>query len=53
MATQEKAKLRRVLREFKAGTLHHGSKRGPKVTDRKVALAIALNSGRKAARGRR
>jgi len=35
-----------TLREFKAGTLHSGSKRGPLVTDRKQALAIGLNSGK-------
>lgn len=33
--------------EFKRGTLHSGSKRGPKVTDRKQAIAVALNQARK------
>jgi len=37
------AKVHTVLSEFKHGTLHSGSKRGPKVTSRKQAIAIALN----------
>jgi hypothetical protein len=36
-----------TMHEFKHGTLHSGSKRGPKVTSRKQALAIALNEERK------
>jgi hypothetical protein len=35
-------KVHRVLREFKEGKLHSGSKEGPVVTDRKQAVAIAL-----------
>jgi hypothetical protein len=42
-----KGKVRTVLHEFKEGTLHSGSKRGPKVTDRKQAIAIALNQARR------
>ncbi len=36
-----------TMNEFKAGTLHSGSKTGPKVTSKKQALAIGLNSERK------
>jgi hypothetical protein len=42
-----RAKVAKVLHEFKAGTLRSGSKQGPKVRDRKQAVAIALNSARK------
>lgn len=42
------AKVSKVMREFKAGDLHSGSKTGPMVKDRKQAVAIALSeSGRK------
>ena len=42
----KKAKQKRVkdeLHKFKGGTLHSGTKKGPKVTDRKQAIAIALS----------
>jgi hypothetical protein len=42
----KKAKQKRVkdeLHKFKEGTLHSGSKKGPKVTDPKQAIAIALS----------
>lgn len=32
-----------TMREFKKGQLHSGSKKGPTVTKRAQALAIALN----------
>lgn len=32
-----------VLPKFKAGALHSGSKSGPKVTNRKQAIAIMLS----------
>jgi hypothetical protein len=32
------------MHEYKTGTLHSGSKKGPEVTSRKQALAIALSS---------
>lgn len=35
--------VRQELRKFKAGELHSGSKRGPIVTNRKQAIAIALS----------
>lgn len=39
----KKGKVGKVLHEFKAGTLHSGSKKGPKVTNRKQAIAIAMS----------
>jgi Family of unknown function (DUF6496) len=36
-------KVGKVMHEFKHGTLHSGSKHGPKVEDRKQAVAIALS----------
>jgi Family of unknown function (DUF6496) len=45
-------KIHKVLREFKAGKLHSGSKTGPRVTNRKQAIAIAMSESRKAS-GRR
>lgn len=38
------AKVAQVMGEYKRGTLHSGSKTGPKVNSRKQAIAIALNS---------
>jgi Family of unknown function (DUF6496) len=46
-------KVAKVMREYSSGKLHSGSKKGPEVTNRKQAEAIALSEGRKAARGKR
>lgn len=35
------------MSKFKQGTLHSGSKSGPKVTNRKQAIAIGLNEARR------
>lgn len=35
-----------VMHKFKAGELHSGSKRGPKVTNRKQAIAIKMSEER-------
>lgn len=43
-----KNKVEKVMKEFKAGTLHSGSKKGPVVKGRKQAIAIALSEARKA-----
>jgi len=42
----KKSKTEKTMHEFKKGTLHSGSKSGPKVTSRKQAVAIALNQAR-------
>jgi hypothetical protein len=41
-------KVAKVMREYKAGELHSGSKKGPVVKNRKQAVAIALSEARKA-----
>lgn len=43
-----KAKIEKVLHEYKADELHSGSKKGPLVKNRKQAIAIALSESRKA-----
>ena len=48
MDKKPKAKIKKVLKEFKAGDLHSGSKKGPVVTKKKQALAIGLSEARKA-----
>lgn len=45
---KSKDKVSKVMHEFKVGTLHAGSKKGPKVVDRKQAIAIALSEAKKA-----
>ena len=42
-----KKKIKKVMREFKAGALHSGSKKGPVVTSPKQGIAIALSEARK------
>ena len=37
------AKVGKVMKEFKTGTLHTGSKKGPVVKSQKQAVAIALS----------
>jgi hypothetical protein len=44
--TAKKKKVAKVMKEFKAGTLNSGSSRGPVVTNRKQAVAIALSSAK-------
>ena len=44
--TAQKAKVAKVMREFKAGTLNSGSSRGPVVTGRKQAVAIAMSQAK-------
>lgn len=41
-------KVKKVMHEFKEDELHSGSKEGPKVTNPKQAIAIALSEARKA-----
>lgn len=42
-----KAKVHKVMSEWKRGSLHSGSKHGPKVKSQKQAVAIALSEARK------
>lgn len=40
-------KMEKVMHEFKEKKLRSGSKKGPKVTSRKQAIAIALSEAKK------
>jgi len=42
------AKVKKTMREFESGKLHSGSKKGPKVTNPKQAVAIGYNEARAA-----
>lgn len=44
---KKNSKVKKVMGEFKRGTLHSGSKKGPKVKNRKQAIAIAMSEARK------
>lgn len=44
------SKIKKVLHEYKEGALHSGSKKGPEVTNKKQALAIAFSEAKKAAK---
>lgn len=46
-------KVEKVMREYKEGKLRSGSKKGPKVTGKKQAIAIALSEARKDVPGKR
>lgn len=46
-ASKGKAKIEKVMHEFKEGALHSGSKKGPEVKNRKQAVAIALDTARR------
>jgi hypothetical protein len=39
-------KVKKVMSEFKHGALHSGSKKGPVVSNRKQAIAIAMSEAR-------
>lgn len=41
-------KIKKVMGEWKAGTLHSGSKKGPVVSSQKQAVAIALSEAKMA-----
>lgn len=41
--SKSKKKVEKVMKEFKAGELHSGSKKGPVVSSRKQAIAIAMH----------
>lgn len=47
METKGKKKINKVMKEFKEGDLHSGSKKGPVVKNPKQAIAISLSEARK------
>lgn len=51
MSMVNKGKFRKVMQEFKRGSLHSGSKRGPKVRSAAQAKAIAASESRYASGG--
>lgn len=50
--TKGQKAISKVMKEYKAGTLNSGSKKGPKVKSRKQAIAIALSEADKASKGK-
>jgi hypothetical protein len=50
--TKQQQKVHKVMREYKQGELHSGSKTGPVVRSRPQAIAIAMSEARKAGRKR-
>ena len=46
--TKGAKKVSKVMKEWGAGKLHSGSKKGPIVTSQKQAVAIGLSEARKA-----
>jgi len=46
--TKAQKKVGKVMHEFKAGSLHSGSKKGPVVKNPKQAIAIALSEAGRA-----
>ena len=52
MATKrQKAKVDRVMSEYKQGKLRSGSKKGPVVKNRRQAIAIAMSESGQSKRG--
>lgn len=49
----KRAKVDKVMSEYKRGKLKSGSKKGPRVKSRKQAIAIALSESGQSKRGRR
>jgi len=43
---KQQKKIAKVYHEYKTGTLHSGSKKGPEVTSRKQAIAIAMSEAK-------
>jgi len=42
----KKAKIAKVMKEFKSGTLNSGSSKGPVVKSKKQSIAIALSQAK-------
>jgi len=43
---KQKAKVKKVMEEYKHGSLHSGSKKGPEVKNPKQAVAIAMHEAK-------
>lgn len=46
------SKVKKVMHEYKEGELHSGSKKGPKVKNRKQAIAIAMSEAGMSKKGK-
>lgn len=46
-STKAESKIKKVMKEFDKGELHSGSKKGPKVSSPKQAIAIGISEARK------
>lgn len=46
-STKANEKIHKTIREFEEGKLHSGSKKGPKVTNLRQGVAIALSEARR------
>ena len=53
MAQRGAKKVAKVMREYKAGKLHSGSKKGPKVKSRQQAIAIAMSEAGMSRKGKK
>lgn len=52
MGKKGKAKIKKVMHEYKEGELHSGSKAGPVVTNPKQAKAIAMSEAKMTRKGK-
>lgn len=50
--SKSQSKVHKVMKEFKEGKLHSGSKKGPEVKSRKQAIAIAMSEAGKSKKKR-
>lgn len=50
---KQKAKVKKVMHEMKAGALHSGSKKGPLVTNPKQGIAIAMSEAGLSKKGKK
>lgn len=44
---KKQEKIKKVMKEYEAGELHSGSKKGPKVKSKSQALAIGYSEAKK------